>query len=45
VALALVAAQIGQQAEMGAIIDVFKVTAWSFVAMFPLVFLLRRRKK
>ena len=43
-ALALIAAQIGQQAEMGAIVDVFKVTAWSFVAMFPLVFLLRRKK-
>jgi DHA2 family multidrug resistance protein len=43
-ALAILAAQIGQQAEMGAIIDVFKVTAWSFVAMFPLVFLLRRKK-
>ncbi len=43
-ALALLAAQIGRQAEMGAIVDVFKLTAWSFVAMFPLVFLLRRSK-
>jgi len=43
-ALALLAAQVGRQAEMGAIVDVFKVTAWSFVAMFPLVFLLRRKR-
>jgi len=28
---------------MGAILDVFKVTAWSFVAMLPLVLLLRRK--
>jgi MFS transporter, DHA2 family, multidrug resistance protein len=44
-ALALVAAQIGQQAEMGAILDVFKVTTWSFLLMLPLVFLLRRSKR
>ena len=43
-ALALVAAQIGRQAEMGAILDVFKLTMWSFLAMLPLVLLLRRRK-
>ena len=42
-ALALVAGQVAQQAQMGAILDVFKVTAWSFVAMLPLVFLLRRK--
>ena len=42
-ALALVAAQIGRQAEMGAILDVFAVTAWSFLAMLPLVLLLRRK--
>jgi DHA2 family multidrug resistance protein len=42
-ALALVAAQVAQQAQMGAILDVFKVTAWSFVAMLPLVLLLRRK--
>jgi MFS transporter, DHA2 family, multidrug resistance protein len=42
-ALALVAAQVGRQAEMGAILDVFAVTAWSFLAMLPLVFLLRRK--
>jgi DHA2 family multidrug resistance protein len=43
-ALALVAAQVGRQAQMGAILDVFKVTAWSFLAMLPLVLLLRRKK-
>jgi DHA2 family multidrug resistance protein len=43
-AIALAAAQVGQQAQMGAILDVFKVTAWSFVAMLPLVLLLRGRK-
>jgi len=42
-ALALAAAQVAQQAQMGAILDVFKVTAWSFVAMLPLVLLLRRK--
>jgi len=42
-ALAVVAAQVAQQAQMGAILDVFKVTAWSFVAMLPLVLLLRRK--
>ena len=44
-AMALIAAQIGQQAEMNAILDVFKVTAWSFIAMLPLVLLLRRSRK
>jgi DHA2 family multidrug resistance protein len=42
-ALALVAGQIAQQAEMIAIVDVFKVTMWSFLAMLPLVLLLRRK--
>jgi DHA2 family multidrug resistance protein len=42
-AMALVAGQIAQQAQMIAIIDVFKVTMWSFLAMLPLVFLLRRK--
>jgi DHA2 family multidrug resistance protein len=42
-ALALVAGQVAQQAQMIAIVDVFKVTMWSFVAMLPLVLLLRRR--
>jgi DHA2 family multidrug resistance protein len=44
-AMALIAAQIGRQAQMNAMLDVFKVTAWSFVAMLPLVLLLRRTKK
>ena len=42
-ALALLAGQIAQQAEMIAIVDVFKVTMWSFLAMLPLVLLLRRK--
>jgi MFS transporter, DHA2 family, multidrug resistance protein len=44
-AMALIAAQVGQQAQMNAILDVFKVTAWSFIAMLPLVLLLRRSRK
>jgi hypothetical protein len=44
-AMALIAAQVGRQAEMNAMLDVFKVTAWSFVAMLPLVLLLRRSKR
>jgi DHA2 family multidrug resistance protein len=43
-AMALVAAQIGREAEMGAMLDVFRVTTWSFLAMLPLVFLLRRHR-
>ncbi|MGZ5032590.1 MAG: DHA2 family efflux MFS transporter permease subunit [Usitatibacter sp.] len=43
-AMAIVAAQIAQQAQMSAIIDVFRVTTWSFLGMLPLVFLLRRHK-
>jgi len=43
-ALALVAQQIAQQAEITAMLDVFKVTAWSFVLMLPIVLLLRRSK-
>jgi DHA2 family multidrug resistance protein len=44
-AMALIAAQVGQQAEMNAMLDVFKVTAWTFIAMLPLVLLLRRSRK
>ena len=44
-AIALLAGQVGQQAQMGAIIDVFAVTAWSFLLMLPLVLLLRRGKR
>jgi DHA2 family multidrug resistance protein len=43
-AMALVAAQIAQQAQLGAMLDVFTVTTWSFLAMLPLVFLLKRSK-
>ncbi len=43
-AMALIAAQVAQQAQMAAILDVFKVTAWSYIAMLPLVFLLRGSK-
>jgi DHA2 family multidrug resistance protein len=43
-AMAIIAAQIAQQAEMNALLDVFKLTAWSFVAMLPLVLLLRKSR-
>jgi DHA2 family multidrug resistance protein len=43
-ALALVAGQVAQQAQLGAMLDVFKVTTWSFLAMLPLVLLLKRSK-
>jgi DHA2 family multidrug resistance protein len=43
-AMAIIAAQIAQQAEMGAMLDVFKVTTWTFLAMLPLIFLLRRSR-
>jgi DHA2 family multidrug resistance protein len=43
-AMAIVAAQIARQAEMGAMLDVFGVTTWTFLAMLPLVFLLKRSK-
>jgi DHA2 family multidrug resistance protein len=43
-ALAIAAAQVAQQAELGAMLDVFKVTTWSFLLMLPLVFVLRRSK-
>jgi DHA2 family multidrug resistance protein len=43
-AVALMAQQIGQQAQMMAMLDVFQVITWSFVVMLPLVFLLRKKK-
>ncbi len=43
-AMALIAGQIARQAEMTAMLDVFKVTAYSFVGMLPLVLLLRRQR-
>ena len=44
-AIALVAGQVAQQAQMGAIIDVFAVTAWSFLLMLPMVMLLKRGRR
>jgi DHA2 family multidrug resistance protein len=43
-AMAVIAAQVAQQAEMNALLDVFKLTAWSFVAMLPLVLLLKKSR-
>ena len=40
-ALAIIAAQIGQEALMAAMLDAFKLTAWSFVVMLPLVLFMR----
>jgi DHA2 family multidrug resistance protein len=42
-AMALIAAQVAQQSTLAAILDVFKMTTWSFLAMLPLLALLRRR--
>ncbi|HJV85223.1 MAG TPA: DHA2 family efflux MFS transporter permease subunit [Noviherbaspirillum sp.] len=41
-AVALMAQQVAQQAEMLAMINVFQLITWSFVVMLPLVFLLRK---
>ncbi|MFL5521087.1 MAG: DHA2 family efflux MFS transporter permease subunit [Gemmatimonadales bacterium] len=43
-AAALLAAQVGKQAQMGAMLDVYQLTVWSFLAMLPLVLLLRSRR-
>src|SRR5258708_1918959 len=43
-AMAVVAAEIGRQAEVAAMLDGFKVTTWSVLAMLPLVFLLKRKR-
>jgi DHA2 family multidrug resistance protein len=40
-ALALIASQIAQESLMNAMLDAFKLTAWSFVLMLPLVFIMR----
>jgi MFS transporter, DHA2 family, multidrug resistance protein len=40
-ALAIIAAEIGQEALMAAMLDAFKLTAWSFIVMLPLVLLMR----
>ena len=39
--LALIAAQVAQQSLMSAMLDAFKLTAWSFVLMLPLLVLMR----
>ncbi|KIF83217.1 DHA2 family efflux MFS transporter permease subunit [Noviherbaspirillum autotrophicum] len=43
-AAALIAEQVARQAEMLAMIDVFQLITWSFVAMLPLVFLLKKKQ-
>ncbi|HEX6396984.1 MAG TPA: DHA2 family efflux MFS transporter permease subunit [Steroidobacteraceae bacterium] len=40
--LAVVAREVGRQAQMGAMLDVFKLITWSYIFMVPLVFLLKR---
>lgn len=40
----ILAAEIGRQAQMLAMLDVFKLISWSFIVMLPLVFLLRGKK-
>jgi len=40
--LAVVAREVGRQAQMGAMLDVFKLITWSYLFMVPLVFLLKR---
>lgn len=41
-ALAIIAGQVGEQAEIVAMLDMFKLIAWSFLFMLPLVLFLRR---
>jgi DHA2 family multidrug resistance protein len=40
--LAVVARELGRQAQMGAMLDVFKLITWSYLALVPLVFLLKK---
>jgi DHA2 family multidrug resistance protein len=40
--LAVVAREVGRQAQMGAMLDVFKLITFSYVFLVPLVFLLRK---
>src|SRR3954470_18908791 len=40
--LAVVAREVGRQAQMGAMLDVFKLITLSYLAMVPLVFLLKK---
>lgn len=41
--IAVLAQQLGIQAEMSAMLDVFMLITWSFILMLPLLLLLRRR--
>jgi len=43
-ALAVIAQDLLRQAQIGAMLDVFKLTTWSFLLMLPLIFLLRRSR-
>jgi MFS transporter, DHA2 family, multidrug resistance protein len=43
-AVTVIAGQIAQQAEMIAMLDMFKLIAWSFLLMLPLVLILRRSR-
>jgi DHA2 family multidrug resistance protein len=43
-AIALIAGQIAEQAQITAMLDVFKLITWSFLLMLPLVFLLRKSR-
>jgi DHA2 family multidrug resistance protein len=40
--LAIVARQVGLQAQMGAMLDAFKMIAWSYLFMLPLLFFLKK---
>ena len=40
--LAVIAREVGRQAQMGAMLDVFKLITFSYVFLVPLVFLLRK---
>ncbi|MEO8065088.1 MAG: hypothetical protein ABI821_20335 [Pseudomonadota bacterium] len=40
--LAVVARELGRQAQMGAMLDVFNLITWSYLLMVPLVFLLKK---
>jgi DHA2 family multidrug resistance protein len=40
--LAIVARQVGVQAQMGAMLDAFKMIAWSYVFMLPLLFFFKK---
>jgi DHA2 family multidrug resistance protein len=43
--VAILARQLGVQAEMIAMLDVFELITWSFILMLPLLFLMRRHRE